>query len=256
MKMKAFGIILILLNFFFYSYANNKEILHVEYYAYEVRKVGDVGPVKLCTVLSIGKDMSKYGWAPRKENRKYIYYVGWDLYWVYKNYPTQGRLTYHGEICKVPYTYSESMPTLDWNIVDGDSIVCGYHCQKAQTTFRGRTWTAWFSIDLPYSDGPWKLCGLPGLILKAYDSKGVFSFVAVEIAKGNGEDIKVDLTGKRMKSPNHFNKEMIAYVSNPVLYEKDLGKINYYIDGKTGEKVYCTENPWVPNLLEYFDEKK
>lgn len=34
-------------------------------------------------------------------------------------------------------------------------------------------------MDLPYSDGPWKLCGLPGVIMKATDSRDLFSFSAI-----------------------------------------------------------------------------
>jgi GLPGLI family protein len=29
--------------------------------------------------------------------------------------------------------------------------------------------TAWFALDIPISDGPWKFCGLPGLIMEVYD---------------------------------------------------------------------------------------
>src|SRR3712207_8163725 len=50
-----------------------------------------------------------------------------------------------------------------------------------RSTFRGRTWRVWFALDIPFPDGPWKLCGLPGLILKAEDSKGHFSFDCVGI---------------------------------------------------------------------------
>lgn len=82
-----------------------------------------------------------------------------------------------------------------WQLQRGDSVVCGYPCHKATTTFRGRTWTVWYTLDLPYSDGPWKFCGLPGLILHAYDSEGLFRFNCIGIEKGDGHEIK-------MKTPN------------------------------------------------------
>ncbi len=79
----------------------------------------------------------------------------------------------------------------EWILLEGDSIVCKYPCHKAVTTFRGRTWTVWYTLDLPYSDGPWKFCGLPGLVLHAYDSDGYFRFNCIGIEKGDGHEIKM-----------------------------------------------------------------
>ena len=51
----------------------------------------------------------------------------------------------------------------------------------ATSDFRGRRWTAWFATDIPVSDGPWKLGGLPGLILEAYDQGDDYRYTAVRI---------------------------------------------------------------------------
>ena len=81
----------------------------------------------------------------------------------------------------------------DWQLLDGDSIVCGYPCHKATTIFRGRIWTVWYTLDLPYSDGPWKFCGLPGLVLYAYDSEDKFRFNCIGIEKGDGHEVKMKM---------------------------------------------------------------
>lgn len=47
-------------------------------------------------------------------------------------------------------------------------------------------WTAWYTLDLPYDDGPWKLCGLPGLILEAQEREGVFAFRFAGIERCDG----------------------------------------------------------------------
>jgi len=59
--------------------------------------------------------------------------------------------------------------------------VAGYLCQKATCRFRGRNYTAWFAMDIPIQNGPWKFGGLPGLILKAYDSDKLYVFECVKI---------------------------------------------------------------------------
>lgn len=109
---------------------------------------------------------------------------------VYKNTPKSGYM----QFVHMPGWVScrDKIDGLfDWKLVNGDSIVCEYPCHKAVATFRGRTWTVWYTLDLPYSDGPWKFCGLPGLVLHAYDSEGCFRFNCIGIEKGDGHEIKM-----------------------------------------------------------------
>jgi hypothetical protein len=58
------------------------------------------------------------------------------------------------------------------------------HCQEATCHFKGRDYTAWFCPDLPVHIGPWKLNGLPGVIVDARDAKNdvIFKFDGVEKA--------------------------------------------------------------------------
>lgn len=67
----------------------------------------------------------------------------------------------------------------EWDIQEDTLTVSGYLCQKANTNFRGRDYTVWFTPEIPINDGPWKLYGLPGLILKAEDSEQTFAFLAI-----------------------------------------------------------------------------
>ena len=111
---------------------------------------------------------------------------------VFKNTPNEGYLRF----VHMPGWVScrEKIEGLfDWQLLDGDSIVCGYPCHKATTIFRGRIWTVWYTLDLPYSDGPWKFCSLPGLVLYAYDSEDKFRFNCIGIEKGDGHEIKMKM---------------------------------------------------------------
>nr|WP_293460204.1 GLPGLI family protein [Prevotella sp.] len=89
---------------------------------------------------------------------------------IYKKYPHDNMMTVTDCLMSQYYVYDDSLGIQNWGI-DGDSIknILGYNCQKATCKFRGRSWTAWFALDVPISDGPWKFYGLPGLIMEVYD---------------------------------------------------------------------------------------
>ena len=103
-------------------------------------------------------------------------------YEVYKHIPEKGMLTYtdvlHNDFF---FCYQEAVPAFEWELAEGDTLILGYPCHKAVCQFRGRVWTAWYTLDLPFDNGPWKLGGLPGLILAASESRQEFSFVATGI---------------------------------------------------------------------------
>ena len=108
--------------------------------------------------------------------------------YVYKNYPT-GQMTITDRISLQDYCYVDSLHTQTWTMGDSTREMLGYTCQQATADFRGRRWTAWFATDIPVSDGPWKLGGLPGLILEAYDEGKQHVFTAVGLERVKDEPI-------------------------------------------------------------------
>ena len=108
--------------------------------------------------------------------------------YIYKNYP-EGRMTVTDGLILQDYCYVDSLHTQIWTMGDSTREVLGYTCQQATADFRGRHWTAWFATDIPVSDGPWKLGGLPGLILEAYDEGQQHVFTAVGLERVKDEPI-------------------------------------------------------------------
>jgi len=107
---------------------------------------------------------------------------------VYKNYP-QGQVTVTDNISANSYIYTDELHPQNWEILDSVKTILDYPVQMAVSDFRGRRWTAWFAPDIPISDGPWKLSGLPGLIMAAYDTKKHYRFHIVGIEKVQDQPI-------------------------------------------------------------------
>lgn len=70
-----------------------------------------------------------------------------------------------------------------WTLQSETRQIGRYACQRAITTFRGRGYDAWFTRTIPASVGPWKLAGLPGLILEAISTDKQYQFLFRECAE-------------------------------------------------------------------------
>ena len=66
---------------------------------------------------------------------------------------------------------------IDWKISEETKTMQDMVLQKAECDFRGRHYIAWFNPKIPIPDGPWKLRGLPGLILEATMRKNTFNSI-------------------------------------------------------------------------------
>lgn len=113
-------------------------------------------------------------------------------------------------------------PDLQWQITSDSMDLLGYLCQKATCRFRGRDYEAWFTMQVPLSNGPWKFGGLPGLILKVSDSQGDFIFTATQVSrlKEPMEIVKYDLGGYDKVSRKEANAFVKRYVENPYSVSK------------------------------------
>jgi len=131
---------------------------------------------------------------------------------VIKNYPN-GEITNMDEIYPADYLYTERKNDRNWRIKEDTMTVCGYLCNKAITSFGGREWTVWYSPEIAISDGPWKLYGLPGLILKAQDATGTHTFGAIGIRKS---DRPIYTT----KNATQVTVERDVFIKNKIKSEK------------------------------------
>jgi len=76
-------------------------------------------------------------------------------------------------------------------VTDSTKNILGYECILAESDYHGRHWKAWFTPEIPVDAGPWKLLGLPGLIMEAADSTGQHHFTATGIESSDTSFPKV-----------------------------------------------------------------
>ncbi|WDF70419.1 GLPGLI family protein [Sphingobacterium oryzagri] len=93
----------------------------------------------------------------------------------------QGALFINKNFNQSNYLIKEALEKINWEIEPETKEILGYTCQKAQGICKGRKYTAWFTTDIPVSFGPWKLHGLPGLILEAYDITHQIKFTCTKV---------------------------------------------------------------------------
>lgn len=83
------------------------------------------------------------------------------------------------------FAVQEPLPKMKWKLLNEKKIIGKYNCAKASVEFRGRTYYAWYTIEIPISLGPWKFNGLPGLILEVDDEKGIYKWQAKTVSYNN-----------------------------------------------------------------------
>jgi GLPGLI family protein len=120
------------------------------------------------------------------------------------------------------FLYSDDYCNFNWEIHADKKIILGYSCQKATTTFRGRTWEAWFTIDIPVSDGPWKFCGLSGLILEIVDAQKHFTFTCTGIEKKQTPIVMYDWDYEKT-TREKLNALLMRFYENPKNYFERQG---------------------------------
>jgi len=86
----------------------------------------------------------------------------------------------------------EELDKINWKITKEQKKIKEYQCILATAEYEGRIYEAWFTPEIPVRYGPYRLRGLPGLILEAAstDGKIEWKFVGYE----SKTTVKIKLT--------------------------------------------------------------
>lgn len=145
---------------------------------------------------------------------------------VWMGLPT-GQTTVREFIFPHEYEGYEPTPNITWTLTDDTLTVSGYLCQQAMATFRGLEWHVWYTEEIPSSAGPWRLRGLPGLIVKAESEVHTFCLAKLRMeaspitAPKQNPEVHRMKYAKLLKHKNEIygNRE---YAKKPTYYIPDL----------------------------------
>ncbi|UOE38143.1 GLPGLI family protein [Chryseobacterium oryzae] len=187
------------------------------------------------------KDLSKSLKTPKFSARIHKYYPGMKIEYIDK---------VANGMTPVNIAYTEDLK-FKWKISNEKQKIGEYNTQKATTDFGGRKWTAWFSTDLPFPDGPYKFWGLPGLIVKIEDDAKNYSWILQgnkkvddykefsymeTLAQATGGKPK-DLTREKFeKTFSDFKKDPFASV-RPMMNQAMLSQPVPGTDGTVGDLI-------------------
>lgn len=137
--------------------------------------------------------------------------------WYLAQNPAEKKLTRYESVGLAGYEVEEKFPVINWKVTDVTQTLGGYTCQQATGSYAGRNYTAWFTSDLPFSVGPWKLNGLPGVILEAYDDKQEVFFLFKQIALAQPKELTCNESSKPMVKVKSeaVDKAKKAFDDNP-----------------------------------------
>lgn len=117
---------------------------------------------------------------------------------------------------------------IDWHLQDSTKTIEGLSCNKATCNFKGRNYEVWYSPTIPVKAGPWKLNGLPGLIIEAKDQTGSIAFTLRSLTYLPNDTKQVSPTSKYRKvTKEQFDKLKNGLLQNPQAY------INAAMNGTT-----------------------
>ncbi len=210
----------------------------VAVYDYECRTQNDEGtPVtdRMQVVVQVGRTVTKsmplsaYKEKDMEEEDDIITahqeaYLHMPTVWT--GYPN-GQTTVRDWIFPHEFEGTEPTPEIAWTLTDDTLTVSGYYCQTATCKFRGVAWTVCYTEEIPSSAGPWRLRGLPGLIVKAESEAHTFCLTELRqehtpiTAPEKNPDVQRMAYAKLLKHRNdvYGNRQ---YPKNPFYHVPDL----------------------------------
>ena len=154
----------------------------------------------------------------------------------YEVYKTTSELNTYSSSGMDVYNLVEPTDLVKWTILPDLEEYSGMKVQKATGELSGRTWTVWFTQEIPLIEGPYKFKNLPGFVVKAEDSTKEFIFEFLNSEKATSVYWLNNRNAKAMR----VDKKQWAKISNmnakktlaQILEESGKGVVIKMVDDK------------------------
>ena len=134
---------------------------------------------------------------------------------IFKNWPRTGRMTMIDKMLDW-FEVVEAVPDFGWVVTDEWKELLGYRVRRAECTFRGRNYVAWFAPELPLSEGPWKFCGLPGLVMHVYDTDCQYVYLLTGIRQVAGLPVMMPDEQYVRTDLRKYYRTLRRYIEDPI----------------------------------------
>lgn len=131
------------------------------------------------------------------------------------------------------FFYNETFKNFSWQLSNTYEVFKGVSFPIAYVSFRGRKYKALYANEIPYSDGPYKFYGLPGLIVKISDEKEevIFEMEGIEYYQNTVALINLNKPQKvtrevlrKLKMDDYLNPFTVAENLGPKITVDDAYK--------------------------------
>ena len=158
----------------------------------------------------------------------------------------KNQVNFYDKIVRNNFVYEENL-NFKWKIIEEKKNIGSLKCQAALISYGGRDYKAWFTNDIPVSEGPYKFYGLPGLIVEIEDSKKHYKFELLSyknLANNNPLWIDEKRANAKKISKSDFYKALKSTQEN---FISEISKSGFTLDtnveGKVKDNMKRRNNP-------------
>ncbi len=168
----------------------------------------------------------------------------------YQNFATKVIISKERAV-KTLYLVADTIITIPWKLSKNTKKIQNIECFSAQAEYRGRVWTAWYAPSIPILSGPWKLYGLPGMILEAEDREGLIRFECESIVIPALNNTKIETSEFFDINEKHISTKEYAILAKKNI--ENYEKMNTTVTDKNGN---MSKSSMGVQNIEIFDFEK